>query len=82
MARARRGASVAPTMLTLCGGCGHRLWSEIRNAGAFRFLAHFDDDDGSATYADHSPSCPSCGLKLDKGMTGPEASGDHPSRGG
>ena len=37
-------------MLTLCGGCGHRLWSEIKNVGAFRFLAHFDDDEGSDTY--------------------------------
>ncbi|CAA9462381.1 MAG: hypothetical protein AVDCRST_MAG02-2535 [uncultured Rubrobacteraceae bacterium] len=52
-------------MLTLCGGCGHRLWAEIRNAGAFRFLARFDDDEGSATYADHSPSCPTCGLLPD-----------------
>ena len=62
-------------MLTLCGGCGHRLWSEARSAGVFRFLAHFDDDERSATYAEHSPSCPSCGLKLDAGMPGPEASG-------
>ena len=68
-------------MLTLCGGCGHRLWSEIKNAGAFRFLAHFDDE-GSATYAEHSPSCPSCGLRLDKGMSGPEAAEEHPRRGG
>ena len=69
-------------MLTTCGGCGHRLWSEIRNAGAFRFLAHFDDDEGSGTYAEHSPSCPSCGLALDKGMSGPEAAEEHPRRGG
>ena len=75
MVRARRGGRVAATMLTICGGCGHRLWSEIKNVGVFRFLAHFDDDEGSATYAEHSPSCPSCGLKLDKGMPGPEASG-------
>ena len=75
MAWARRDGSVAATMLTLCGGCGHRLWLEARSAGVFRFLAHFDDDERSATYAEHSPSCPSCGLKLDAGMPGPEASG-------
>ena len=63
-------------MLILCGGCGHSLWSEIRSAGTFRFLAHFDDDEGSATYAEHVPSCPTCGLKLDTGMPGPETSGD------
>lgn len=78
----RPGGRVAATMLTLCEGCGHRLWSEARSAGAFRFLAHFDDDEGSATYAEHSPSCPSCGLKLDAGMTGPEAPGEHFPRGG
>ena len=77
----RPGGRVAAAMLTLCGGCGHRLWSEIKNVGAFRFLAHFDDE-GSATYTEHSPSCPSCGLKLDKGMLGSEATGDHPRRGG
>ena len=64
-------------MLTLCAGCGHRLWSEVKRVGASRFLAHFDDE-RSATYAEHSPSCPSCGLKLDKGMTGPEASQTSP----
>ncbi len=69
-------------MLTLCGGCGHRLWAEIKNAGAFRFRAHFDDDEGSATYVEHSPSCPSCGLELDEGMPGPEAPEEHFSRGG
>ena len=82
MNQQRPGGRVAAAMLTLCAGCGHRLWSETRNAGAFRFLAHFDDDEGSATYADHSPSCPTCGLGLDKGMPGPEASGEHPRRGG
>ena len=75
MNQQRPGGMVGAAMLTLCGGCGHRLWSEIKNAGAFRFLAHFDDDDGSATYAEHSPSCPSCGLRLDKGMPGPEEPG-------
>ena len=69
-------------MLTPCESCGHRLWSEIGSAGAFRFLAHFDDDDGSATYAEHSPSCPSCGLGRDKGMTGPEEPGGATRRGG
>ncbi len=49
------GSNVAATMLTLCGGCGHRLRSEVKSAGAFRFLAHFDDE-GSATYAEHCPS--------------------------
>ena len=59
-------------MLTPCKGCGHDLRVEIRNAGAFRFLAHFDDDEVSDTYAEHCPSCPSCGLRLDKGMPGAE----------
>ena len=82
MNQQRPGGMVGAAMLTLCAGCGHRLWSEVRNAGAFRFLAHFDDDDGSATYAEHSPSCPSCGLGLDKGVPGSQAPEEHFSRGG
>ena len=57
-------------MLTLCAGCGHRLWSEVKSAGAFRFMAYFDDDEGSPTYAEHTPGCPGCGTRLDRGMTG------------
>ena len=57
-------------MLTLCSGCGHRLWAEVKSAGAFRFLAHFDDDEGSSTYAEHTPGCLGCGTRLDRGMTG------------
>ena len=55
-------------MFTLCKGCGHSLWVEVRSAGTFRFLAHFDDDEGSATYAEHSPSCRTCGLRLDAAL--------------
>ena len=55
-------------MFTLCKGCGHSLWVEVRSAGAFRFLAHFDDDEGSSTYTEHSPSGRTCGLRLDAAL--------------
>ena len=55
-------------MLTPCKECGHSLWVEVRSAGTFRFLAHFDDDEGSATYGEHSPSCRTCGLRLDAAL--------------
>jgi len=51
--------------LAPCPHCGHRLWSEVRSAGAFRFVAHFDDDEQSVTYAEHAPYCPGCGVGLD-----------------
>jgi hypothetical protein len=43
-------------------------WStEVRNYGAFRFLAHFDDA-RSETYAKHIPRCPRCGAWLARGL--------------
>jgi hypothetical protein len=57
--------------LTHCKGCGHRLWSEVRASGAFRFVAHFDADERSVTHAQHVPSCPECGGPLDLGMSEP-----------
>lgn len=83
MGRARRGGSVPTTMLTQCERCSHELWSEVRAHGAARLLVHFDDDERSATYAEHAPRCPGCGAGLDRGTT--EADGEaHPSerRGG
>ena len=67
-------------MLTLCAGCGHRLWAEVKSAGAFRFLAHFDDDEGSATYTEHSPGCPGCGTRLDRGIAGTGGGTGEPAR--
>ena len=80
MKRRRPGGRVGAAMLSLCASCGHKLWSEVVKVGASRVLAHFDDDEGSATYAEHSPSCPSCGLRLDKGTSGPEAPEGAPRR--
>jgi hypothetical protein len=40
----------------------------VRNYGAFRFLAHFDEDARSETYAKHTPRCPGCGSWLDRGL--------------
>ncbi len=70
MEGARRGGSVPATMTTECGNCGHRLWAEVRSAGAFRFVAHFDGDERSDTYAEHTPFCPGCGGSLDLGISG------------
>ena len=67
-------------MLTPCAGCGHKLWAEVKSAGAFRFLAHFDDDEGSATYAEHVPGCPGCGARLDRGMAGTGGGTGEPAR--
>ena len=67
-------------MLTLCSGCGHSLWAEVKSAGAFRFLAHFDDDERSATYTEHVPGCPGCGTRLDRGMTGTGGRTGDPTR--
>ena len=68
MKRRRRGGRVGAAMFTPCKGCGHSLWVEVRSAGTFRFLAHFDDDEGSPTYTEHSPSCRTCGLRLDAAL--------------
>ena len=80
MKRHRPGGRVAAAMLTLCTGCGHRLWSEVRSAGAFRFLAHLDDDEGSATYTEHTPGCPGCGARLDRGIAGTGGGTGEPAR--
>ena len=69
MGRAGRDGSVRATMRTECDECGHRLRAELRSAGAFRFVVHFDDDERSATHAERTPSCPSCGVRLDLGMS-------------
>ena len=61
-------------MIASCTSCGHRLWSEVRSAGAFRFLAHSDDDE-------RSPTCPGCGVRLDLGLSGAEAPTHPPDRG-
>ena len=64
-------------MISPCPDCGHRLWSEVRKAGAFRFLAHFDDDERSATYAEHTHHCPGCGVRLDAAVpAAPSPTGD------
>ena len=67
-------------MLTSCEGCGHRLWAEVRAAGAFRFIAHFDDDKRSATYTEHAPGCPGCGTRLDLGLTETDGDIEAPAR--
>ena len=41
-------------MLTSCSDCDHKLWSEVRATGSFRFLAHFDDEENDSTYAEHA----------------------------
>ena len=55
-------------MRTTCQKCGHPLQTKVRNYGAFRFLAHFDDDARSETHAKHTPRCPGCGSWLDRGV--------------
>ena len=54
-------------MRTTCQKCGHPLQTKVRNYGAFRFLAHFDDAP-SETHAKHTPRCPGCGSWLDRGL--------------
>lgn len=51
-------------MLVWCERCGHSLFSETREARGVRFLLHFDDDERSATYAEHVTHCPNCGFNL------------------
>ena len=68
-------------MLTPCEDCGHELWSEVREVGAFRLVVHFDDDKRSGTYAEHAPSCPGCGARLDRGLTVPDPVRHRPGRG-
>jgi hypothetical protein len=53
-------------MLVPCTECGHPLWSEVRRAGTFRFVAHFDDEERSETYAEQVRSCPGCGEGLSR----------------
>lgn len=59
-------------MIASCTSCGHRLRSEVRSAGAFRFLAHSDDE---------RSLCPGCGVRLDLGLSGAEAPTHPPDRG-
>lgn len=72
MGPARRGVGVAATMLTPRENCGHGLWSEVRASGASRLLVHFDDDERSATHAEHVRRCPGCGARPHEGLL-PEA---------
>jgi hypothetical protein len=51
-------------MVTPCESCGHKLWWEEREVGSIRFVLYFDDDERSATYAEHVLNCPGCGLSL------------------
>ena len=60
-------------MLASCNRCGHDLWSEVRCLGSFRFLIHFDDDEGSGTYAEHVSVCPGCGGGLNGDAADPWA---------
>ena len=46
--------------MTPCPECAHALWSEVRRAGALRFVAYFDDDERSGTYAGQVRICPEC----------------------
>jgi hypothetical protein len=55
-------------MQTTCQKCGHPLQTKVKKSGAFRFLAHFDEDAQSETYAKHTPRCPGCGSSLDRGL--------------
>jgi hypothetical protein len=55
-------------MRTACQKCGHPLQTKVRKYGAFRFLAHFDDDARSETYAKHTPRLSGCGAWLDRGL--------------
>ena len=36
----------------------------MRSFGSLRFVVHFDDDEGSGTYAEHVSVCPGCGAGL------------------
>ncbi len=49
-------------MFIWCEECGHGLWFEVREAHGMRSLLYFDDDERSATYAEHVTRCPNCGL--------------------
>jgi hypothetical protein len=55
-------------MRTTCQRCGHPLQTKVRNYGAFRFLAHFDDDARSETHTKHTPRCPGSGSWLERGL--------------
>jgi hypothetical protein len=55
-------------MPTTCDNCGHPLKTKVRKYGAFRFLAHFDDDARSETYAKHIACCTGCGSWLNRGL--------------
>jgi hypothetical protein len=68
MERSRLRGSVRGVMPTTCENCGHPLQTKVRKYGAFRFLAHFDDDARSETYAKHIPCCPGCGSWLNRGL--------------
>jgi uncharacterized protein YbbK (DUF523 family) len=54
-------------MQRACLECGHRLWEEARCVGAFRFVVYFDEDEESASYAEHVKLCPECGVGLGGG---------------
>ena len=51
-------------MVTPCGSCGHKLWSEVREVASTRFVLYFDDDERSDTYTEHVLRCPNCGVSL------------------
>ena len=54
-------------MRSACLECGHRLWKEVRCVGDFRFVVYFDEDEESASYAEHVKRCPECGVGLGGG---------------
>jgi hypothetical protein len=51
-------------MVTPCPECGHKLWSEVGNLGAFRMVMFSDDEEESDTYTEQVTRCPGCGLWL------------------
>ena len=51
-------------MISRCGGCGHRIWSEKHPVESIKTVLYFDDDDESDTHAEHVTHCPGCGLLL------------------
>jgi hypothetical protein len=54
-------------MRTSCLECAHRLWVEERCVGSFRFVVFFDEDEESASYAEHVKRCPGCSVGLGGG---------------
>jgi hypothetical protein len=59
---------LAIDMVVPCSECGHLLWTEVRNLGAFRFIIYFDDEVHSESYAEHVKSCPRCGVVFGYGL--------------